>query len=89
MIDVKANRFIQALVKLMFLSAFVHVVLLIISWITRGGSDELYFLNIVGVNLYYPSFVNSEIGHMTSVFLMIALYTVIYFFFTHESRRTR
>ncbi len=82
-------RYIQALVGLMFLSAVIHMIVLIIYCIKTGDGTPFNFFSIVGADLFFPILTQGNYAMMYSSITMMVLYGVIYLFFTHENRRPR
>ena len=82
MFNIAKNRFLDALLKLMLLSAIVHAVLVVIfSFLTK----DLEFLNyfyIIGLNLFFPNISMGITGQILSAATVVAFYTAIFLFFT-------
>ena len=89
MITIKSNRFIQAVLKLMLLSAVIHVAILVFDFLVSHQTNNLSFFSIVGVDLFYPNFVVSSFGQMVSYGTVIILFIIIYFFFTKSSTKNK
>lgn len=89
MIKVSGNRLFQAIIKLMWFSAFIHMVLLFLHAALFVSLSKFSFFDIIGVGLFFPSFVASFEGVILSGITLVVVFGVIYFFFTDENRRFR
>lgn len=83
----KIPRFIRALILLMFLSAVIHVVVLVMYFVKTGDVSPFNFFSIVGAHLFFPILVSSHLATLVSFVVAASLYAIIFFFFTHENRR--
>ena len=82
MLKIKANRFIQALVKLMLLSAVLHILILVVHSVIVQNISELSLFKIIGLDLFYPEL--SSMFLFSSVVAFV-IYVLIYFFFTDKN----
>lgn len=83
------SRVIKAFVGLMLLSAIIHLTTLAIYYTKTGDGDPLNFFSIIGFNLFFPQLITSHFAPLYSVAATASLYLIIFFFFTHENRRSR
>ena len=72
--------------KLMFLSAIIHVLLLVVLSIVRRDVSLLNFFSIIGVDLVFPKIVKGFPDQIYSLSVIIILYTFIYIFFTAKNK---
>ena len=82
----KRNRFFDAVLKLMLLSAIIHMVILAIYILMTGDTSKLSFFKIVAIDLFYPSLGNTSIGHFLSFLAVVVLYILVYIFFTNKDK---
>jgi len=68
------NKYLDSLLKLMLLSAIIHVVILLIYSITNLNSDKLNFFNIVGIDLLIPALGSGTLNLFIGIIVMLALY---------------
>lgn len=80
------NRFLDAVLKLMLLSAFLHMIVLSIYTVLTGDTTHSSFLKIIAIDLFYPELVNSPVGQYLSFASVIVLYILLYIFFTNKKR---
>lgn len=82
MSPLRTNRFIQAFLYLMLISAALHVCILIIHFIVTLDPSSLNLFEIIGLNLFYPVFVSSIFGNYLSVIVTLGIYFLAYIFLT-------
>jgi hypothetical protein len=82
-------RYIDAFVKLMILSSVLHLTTIAIYFLMTHDTRPLNFFSIIGTDLLFPSIAISPYADIYSLSAIVILYSVLYFFFTHESRRSR
>lgn len=89
MIQVVGPRWFQAVIKLMWLSAFLHMCILGLHGLVYRSSEGFSFFDIINDGAFYSNFVSSDLGKNVSAITLAVLFLLIYFFATHENRRTR
>jgi uncharacterized membrane protein len=82
-------RPVRAFILLMLTSAVIHLVTLAIYFVQTHDSIPLNFFSIVGFDLFFPSLVTSPFATIYSLVATISIYSILFFFFTHENRRSR
>lgn len=85
----KIPKYINAFVKLMIFSAVLHLTTLAVYFLKTGDGVPLNFFSVVGLNLFFPFLVTSPFAGIYSTAAIVSLYTILYFFFSNESRSTR
>lgn len=85
----KLSLCLQAFIKLMLVSAVIHLVVLAIYFGLTQDSVPLSFYSIVGLNLFFPYLVTGPFANFYSILTIVIVYCIILFFFNHENRRTR
>ena len=83
------SHFLQAFMKLMLVSAIVHLVVLAFYYMKTQDAVPLNFFSIVGLDLFFPALVTSEYAGVFSIVATVGIYVVLFIFFVHENRRTR
>ena len=83
-----SSRFLRACVLLMLTSAVLHLLTLAVYFIMTHNGVPLNFFSIIGFDLFWPTLVHSPFAAVYSYSATIGLFLVLYFFFTHENRRT-
>ena len=86
MINKKYNRFLQALIYLMFISAALHMCILFVYIILSKDATPANFFSIIGLNLFYPAFVASSLGYFLSYVVSGAIYIAGYLFLTNTKK---
>lgn len=81
------NKFFQALLLLMLISAIIHMVVLGIYFIFTLDYSPFNFFRIIGLNLFYPEFVSSPYSASFSIFSIICIYFFSYLFLTNKQNR--
>lgn len=61
----------------MLFSAIVHMVILFFLAIKTLNIYVLNYFNILDIDLFYPNFLNSNLGNFISVVFMIFIYVII------------
>ena len=84
-----SSRPIKAFILLMLTSAVIHLVTLAVYFVQTHDAVPLNFFSIVGFNLFFPSLVMSPFANMYSLVATLSIYSILFFFFTHENRRFR
>lgn len=84
MLPFKNNRFVHALVFLMFFSAVIHMVVLALHFIMTKDYTPFNFFRIIGLDLFYPNFVSSS--GLLSVITIISIYVFSYKYLTKKNR---
>jgi predicted membrane protein len=83
------NSLVIATVKLMLFSAVLHLSVLAFYFLKTNDLVPLNFYSIVGLNLFFPSFVSSSYSSVLSFVTIVALYLFFLYHSAHENRRTR
>jgi len=80
------NRFIDALVKLILLSAIIHLSLLLVYSILNLDFIYLNFFNLLDFDLFFPEVINGVLSQLLSIIVVIIVYVVIYIYFTDRDK---
>lgn len=78
------NRYLDALFKLILLSAIAHLIVLAVQSLRAGDISILNYFNILDVDLFLPSIAQGLRSQIASVLVMAGLYLGIYYFFTKQ-----
>lgn len=70
----------------MFISAVLHMCLLLLYFFITKDSTPLNFFSIIGLNLFYPEFVSSNLGQLLSYVVSIFLYIIGYAYLTTSKK---
>ena len=82
MIQIVKNRYLDALLKFILLTAIMHVVLLIIFSIVTLNVVPLNYFNILDLDSFFPNVIEGTLSQVLSVVVMVALYLAIFSFYT-------
>lgn len=77
------NRYLDALLKLMLLSAILHMAVLVLYFVVHGDASRFIFFKIINIDLFIPELA-SDCMHSYSLLLSVWLYVFIFYFFTHK-----
>jgi uncharacterized RDD family membrane protein YckC len=80
------NRFLDALLKFIIISAVFHIILLIIFSIVTSDIIPLNYFNILELDLFFPNIIKGTLSQALSVVVMIVIYVLIYLFFTKKKK---
>ena len=78
------NRHLDALLKLMLLSAVLHMAVLAIYFVLHVDATRFNFFKIINIDLLYPRLVTNSLTNFYSTVVMVVLYL---FFYTFSSKR--
>ena len=81
------NRYLDALLKLILLSAFTHLGILAVQFVRTGDAEILNYFNILDVDLFFPAIAVGPFSQVVSVLTIVGLYLVIVLFFTKPKRQ--
>jgi len=76
-IKIVENKYINALLLLMLLSAIVHMLILFVFAIISKNLHILNYFSILNVNYFLPNFLNSVQGDIISFIFTLIMYLVI------------
>lgn len=82
--QIAKNRYLDAFLKFLLLSAIIHPSLLLISFSTNLNVSLLNYFDIIGLNLFFPGIIEGYLSQILSVIIMIAIYLIIYLHFTKK-----
>lgn len=74
------NPYLDALLKLMLLSAIIHMIVLVTYSILNGNVSHLNFFKIINIELFFPEIVNVDCYGLYSFVITIWLYIFLYYF---------
>lgn len=77
------NRYLDALLKLMLLSAVLHMVVLAVYFVVYGDASHFNFFKIIALDLFFPELA-SDFMHLYSLLIGVWLYVFLFYFFTHK-----
>ena len=80
------SNFMDALKKLVLLSATIHLVLLFIYSIVKSNMRVLNYFDIIHIDLFFPKIANGPSSQIYSIFLIVILYFFIYFVFSRKRK---
>jgi hypothetical protein len=84
MIQIVKNRFVDALLKLILLSAIFHMALLILFSIVNLDLVILNYFNILDIDLLFPNIIEGVLSQLLSIAMVIIIYSLIFVFFTKK-----
>lgn len=79
---ISKNRYLDALLKFILLTAVIHVFLLFIASIINADIIHLNYFNILDVDLFFPGVEIGLLSQILSVVAIIIIYVTIYIYFT-------
>lgn len=79
------NRYVDALLKFILLSAMLHIFILAIYSIKSGQTASLNYITILDLNLLFPNILQNNYISYVSMAFAIALYSAIFFFLTKKA----
>jgi len=79
---ISENRYLDALLKLILLTAVIHVFVLIAAAVINADAVYLNYFNILDIDLFFPGIEQGMLSHFFSAVAMLIVYIVIYMFFT-------
>lgn len=78
------NRRFDALLKLMLLSAVLHMAILFVYFVVHLDASRFNFFKITDIDLFFPELTSNSYSNVYSLLVGILLYTLIYYFFTKK-----
>jgi|SaaInlStandDraft_4_1057021.scaffolds.fasta_scaffold03725_6 hypothetical protein len=81
------NRFLNSIKYFIIFSALFHMVLLLIYSITIKDFSSLNFINLLELDLLFPSLHLTTLGKLISWLIYLLTPIIIYFFFTKKSKK--
>lgn len=78
------NRYLDALLKLMLLSAILHMVVLGVYFLVYNDISYFNFFTIIALDLFFPVLSYTENTFMYSLITMVGLYFSLFYFFTKK-----
>ena len=85
--QISKNRCIDALLKFILFSAFVHIFLIIVFFVTNLDITLLNYFNILDIDLFFPNIASGFLSQILSILVMIFIYILIFLFFTKDSSK--
>ena len=85
MIKIVKNRFLDAFLKLMFVSAAIHLVVLIYAGLSHLDVAALNYFSIVGLDLLFPDISKGLMSQVFSLLIIALTYISIFLFGTKKS----
>jgi hypothetical protein len=85
MIKIVKNRLLDALLKLMLVSAGLHVVVVVFFALIKNNIRVLNYFSIIGLDLFIPDLSTGFVSHIIAILITLVLYLVILFFFTEKN----
>jgi phosphatidylserine synthase len=70
------NKFVRSFVRLMVLSAIIHIAVLFVDTIKNKTLKPLNFFSIIGMDNFFPKITNGWISTLISLVLMALLYSL-------------
>ncbi len=85
-INPKYNRFVQAFLYLMLISAALHICVAVVHFLVSGDYTSFNFFRITELSIFFPSFVDSIFGQYCAAFIALCLYAFAYIFLTQGKK---
>lgn len=85
MMKIAKNRYLDALLKLILLSAIVHLVLLAILVFINKDITILNYFNVIDLDLFFPNIAHGILSQVLSAAAMAVLYLILFRFCTKRS----
>lgn len=82
MTPLSGNRYLDAFLKLILLSALIHTVIKISSAILFKDTTVLNYFHVLEIDLLFPQIIQVTGGDMGSLAAWVIGYTVVFFLFT-------
>lgn len=79
-IQIVKNKYINAGLLLMLVSATLHIISLIVAFIDSWDFHVFNYFTIIGVDRFVPGAFNTAAGDIVSFFFVIVLYGIILFY---------
>lgn len=73
------RRLLDSLIKLMLISATIHMALLFLFTIATGRIETLNYFQIIGLGLYFPGLTAGPIMLLASVLTATIIYLAIFY----------
>lgn len=84
MIAFKQNRFIQAFVYLMVISAGLHICIAFLHFVISSDISAFNFFRIIELDIFYPQFVSSIQGNYLAALSALVVYLLALVFLTKK-----
>ena len=88
MIPLVKNRYIDALLKLMLLSAIIHMIVLAWYSVVYNDFTLFNFFTIVGIDLLFPQIVTSDCQYVYSFAIVLCMYAVLFYLLNRKSKKS-
>ncbi|MFT4303167.1 MAG: hypothetical protein ACMXYG_01260 [Candidatus Woesearchaeota archaeon] len=85
MFEISKNKYLDALFKLMLLSASVHMIILIVFTILKFDFSLLNYFRILELDIIFPS-LKTKFGEILGLITAIVLYLIILVFYTDNKK---
>ena len=79
-INPKYNRFLQAFLYLMLISAALHICIAFTHFFVSGDVTSFNFFRIIELSIFYPDFVDSIMGQYFAVVATLFVYLTAFIF---------
>ena len=76
-IKIVKNKYINAVLLMMILSATVHISILFAIALVSGDLYVLNYFNTISLTYFYPDFLNSFLGNIIAFVFMVCMYVII------------
>ena len=83
-VNIVQNKYVNALLLLMLVSAFIHLFFAICIMVVTGNISFLNYFGILQIDYFLPSLVTTAYGTIASLAVVVLLYLGIIFY----SRKT-
>jgi len=80
------NRFLDALLKLILVSAIVHLGVLGFQFFRTGDVSIINYFNILDLDFIFPDIASGSASQIASVLVVAGLYLALLLFFTKKRR---
>lgn len=82
------NRYIDTLLKLMLLSAVIHMIVLAVYSVSNNDFTSFNFFTIVGLDLLFPQIVANDCQYLYSFVTVLCLYILLYYFLNSKNKKS-
>lgn len=76
--NIAKNRYLDALLKLMLLSAVIHMTVLAVYFVLYLDLSRFNFFKIVALDLFYPQLVTTHLTNIYSLGTMFILWAMFF-----------
>lgn len=86
---ISKNRYLDAFLKFVLLTAIIHMFLLFAAAAINADIVYLNYFNILDMDLFFPGVEYGLLSQVLSVAAMVVLYAIIYLYFTGKTKQAK